>query len=165
MYRIRSSGEVKSQGEIRKLFPNTSLPRVWNEAVCNQLGIDPVLESPAPEVTRYQTANQNGVTQDANGNWVWAWTIGPVFTEYTDEEGVTHTAEEQEAAYIQRIDDEQATAVRADRDKQLADTDWTQVADAQVDKAVWATYRQALRDVPAQENFPWDVTWPEVPGA
>jgi hypothetical protein len=48
MYRVRSSGEVKSQGEIRKLFPNTSLPRVWNEAVCNQLGIDPVLESPAP---------------------------------------------------------------------------------------------------------------------
>jgi hypothetical protein len=45
----------------------------------------------------------------------------------------------------------------------LADTDWTQVADAQVDKAVWATYRQALRDVPAQAGFPHDVTWPDQP--
>jgi hypothetical protein len=48
MYRVRSSGAVKSQGEIRKMFPNTSLPRVWSADVCNQLGIDPILESPAP---------------------------------------------------------------------------------------------------------------------
>jgi hypothetical protein len=163
MYRVRSSGEVKSQGEIRKLFPNTSLPRVWSADVCNQLGIDPVLESPAPEVTRYQVANKNGVTQDANGNWVWAWTIGPTFTEYTDEEGVTHTAEEQEAAYVQRIDDEQATAVRSDRDKRLSETDWMALSDNTL-STEWATYRQSLRDITGQEGFPWDVTWPEVPG-
>jgi hypothetical protein len=33
MYRIKSTGEIKSQGEVRKMFPNTSLPRVWDEAV------------------------------------------------------------------------------------------------------------------------------------
>jgi hypothetical protein len=163
MYRVRSNGNVVSQGEVRKLFPNVSLPRVWSADVCNQLGIDPVLESPAPTTTRYQTANKNGVTQDANGNWVWAWTVGPVFTEYTDDEGVTHTAAEQQAAYVQRIDDEQATRVRADRDKRLADTDWTQVADAPVDASAWATYRQSLRDVPSQNGFPHEVTWPEKP--
>jgi hypothetical protein len=158
MYRVRSNGNVVSQGEVRKLFPNTSFPRVWSSDVCNQLGIDPVLESPAPTTTRYQTANKNGVTQDANGNWVWAWTVGPTFTD--NEEA---TAAEQQAAYVQRIDDEQATRVRADRDTRLSACDWTQVADAQVDKAVWATYRQALRDVPAQAGFPHDVTWPEQP--
>jgi hypothetical protein len=166
MYRVRSNGNVVSQGEVRKLFPNTSLPRVWSADVCNQLGIDPVLESPAPEVTRYQTASKSGVTQDANGNWVWAWVVGPTFTEYTDEEGVTHTAEEQEAAYIQRIDDEQATAVRVDRDKRLADTDWTQLIDSPFStdtNGVWQTYRQALRDIPSQVGFPWDVTWPDQP--
>jgi hypothetical protein len=162
MYRVRSSGAVKSQGEIRKMFPNTSLPRVWSESVCDQLGIDPVFESPTPTTTRYQTANKNGV-EFKNNKWMWAWTIGPTFTEYTDEEGVTHTAEEQEAAYVQRIDDEQAKAIRADRDKRLTDTDWTQVADAQVDKAVWATYRQALRNVPEQDGFPWAVVWPDQP--
>ena len=27
----------------------------------------------------------------------------------------------------------------------------------------WATYRQALRDVPSQSGFPHDITWPEKP--
>jgi len=53
--------------------------------------------------------------------------------------------------------------VRSDRDKRLADCDWTQVADAPVDKTVWATYRQSLRDVPQQPGFPWNVTWPSQP--
>jgi hypothetical protein len=53
--------------------------------------------------------------------------------------------------------------VRSVRDKKLADSDWTQVADAPVDKAVWATYRQALRDITAQSGFPWTITWPDAP--
>jgi len=122
----------------------------------------PIFESPTPTTTRYQTAFKNGI-EFKNGKWMWAWTIGPTFTEYTDDEGVTHTAAEQEAAYVQRIDDEQAKAVRADRDKRLAETDWTQVADAPVDQEAWATYRQALRDVPEQNGFPWDVSWPTKP--
>jgi len=162
MYRIKSSGEIKSQGEVRRMFPNVSFPKIWDDGVCNQFGIDPIFESPTPTTTRYQLANKNGV-EFKNGKWMWAWTIGPVFTEYTDDEGVTHTAAEQQAAYVQRIDDEQATRVRADRDKRLADTDWTQVADAPVDASAWATYRQSLRDVPSQNGFPHEVTWPEKP--
>jgi hypothetical protein len=60
-------------------------------------------------------------------------------------------------------DAEQAKSVRQTRDTKLADTDWTQVADAPVDKAVWATYRQALRDITTQEGFPWTVTYPDKP--
>jgi hypothetical protein len=58
--------------------------------------------------------------------------------------------------------DAQAAQVRTMRGKLLIDSDWTQVADAPVDKAVWATYRQALRDITEQEGFPWDVQWPQV---
>jgi hypothetical protein len=58
---------------------------------------------------------------------------------------------------------EQATSVRAERNTKLTASDWTQVADATVDQAAWATYRQALRDVPSQEGFPWTITWPEQP--
>ena len=53
--------------------------------------------------------------------------------------------------------------VRAERDRLLAASDWTQVSDAPVDQAAWATYRQALRDVPQQAGFPDNITWPEVP--
>lgn len=56
-----------------------------------------------------------------------------------------------------------AEEVRAQRDQLLADTDWTQVADAPVVQLDWATYRQALRDIPQQAGFPENVTWPEEP--
>jgi hypothetical protein len=47
--------------------------------------------------------------------------------------------------------------MREIRNGLLADSDWTQVADAPVDREAWATYRQALRDFPA--------TWTESPEA
>ena len=54
-------------------------------------------------------------------------------------------------------------AVRANRDRLLADSDWTQVADAPVDQRAWAVYRQQLRDIPQTFDNPDDVTWPEAP--
>jgi hypothetical protein len=67
------------------------------------------------------------------------------------------------AMYKENIDAAQAVVVRATRGQKLANSDWTQVADSPVDKAVWATYRQALRDVTAQSGFPWTITWPDAP--
>ena len=58
---------------------------------------------------------------------------------------------------------QQAAAVRADRNARLAATDWTQIADSTADKPAWATYRQALRDVPSQAGFPQSVSWPQEP--
>ena len=85
-YRIRSTGEVKTQGQIRSDHPNTSLPKVWTEATCDSLDIDPVLESPKPEPSGdYKVVVRDGVEQDANGNWVYAWTERDMFTEYEEE--------------------------------------------------------------------------------
>jgi hypothetical protein len=58
---------------------------------------------------------------------------------------------------------EQAKSVRNQRNTKLSESDWTQVADAPVDKALWATYRQALRDITTQTGFPWEITWPDAP--
>jgi hypothetical protein len=57
----------------------------------------------------------------------------------------------------------QSANARKRRNKLLSASDWTQVADAPVDKAAWATYRQALRDISAQEGFPATVVWPTQP--
>lgn len=54
--------------------------------------------------------------------------------------------------------------VRAARNAKLAACDWTQLPDAPVDSAAWATYRQALRDVTAQTD-PFNITWPTPPAA
>ena len=56
-----------------------------------------------------------------------------------------------------------ATAARTQRDALLSQSDWTQVVDAPVDQAAWATYRQALRDVPLQAGFPENIVWPIAP--
>lgn len=54
-----------------------------------------------------------------------------------------------------------AAEVRQQRNRLLAESDWTQLADAPVDKAIWAVKRQALRDISSQDGFPFDVVWPE----
>lgn len=54
--------------------------------------------------------------------------------------------------------------VRQQRDRLLAETDWTQAADVpQATKDKWAPYRQALRDITEQAGFPMNVTWPTKP--
>ena len=68
-----------------------------------------------------------------------------------------------EAAYIALKDAEQAASIRQTRNERLKNCDWTQIVDSTADKQAWATYRQALRDISAQSDFPWEVTWPDAP--
>ena len=59
-----------------------------------------------------------------------------------------------------------ATIARTQRDTLLSASDWTQVADSPLtdeQRAAWKAYRQALRDVPQQDCFPFDVAWPVMP--
>ena len=106
-------------------------------------------------VTELETPTFNSQTQkvikDLSPSLVDAvWTLGWSIQ--------TLTQTEQDAKTVL-----QASFVRQIRGEKLAKCDWTQVADAPVDKAVWATYRQALRDVTTQTGFPWTITWPDAP--
>jgi len=160
--RIRETGQVMYEGEFRALFPNTSMPQQLSEELLNSFGADVVFEGPqASGGTVYQYSQRDGV-QQIDGKWYTKYVLGPVFAD-TTVDGVTTTAAEHEAAYKAIKDAEQASAVRQSRSDRLADCDWTQVADSPVDKAVWATYRQALRDITTQSGFPWNVTWPDAP--
>ncbi len=58
---------------------------------------------------------------------------------------------------------ELATLEIAKRDRLLAASDYTQLADAPVDQKVWAEYRQGLRDVTKQKGFPEKIEWPAMP--
>jgi hypothetical protein len=53
--------------------------------------------------------------------------------------------------------------IRNWRNAELAASDWTQVADSTADKAAWATYRQALRDLPASNADPKKIKFPTRP--
>ena len=59
--------------------------------------------------------------------------------------------------------DKAAAEIRKQRDALLNDTDWTQLPDSalsQEKQERYRIYRQALRDVPEQEGFPYDVIFP-----
>ena len=143
--RIRQNGQVVTESEFRAMFPNTSFPVPLTLGVINEFGGDPIMEGPQAQPTRYQTAYRDGV-QEIDGKW---------FTKYA-------VADMDDAGKAAK-DAEQAKNVRTDRDKRLADCDWTQLTDSPVDKAAWAVYRQALRDLPKTEGFPWEMQWPDEP--
>jgi hypothetical protein len=164
--RIRATGQVLLQHEWEKWVAQTyakSLSGITEEAV-NRFESDIVFEGPqATGGTVYQYSQQDGVEQ-IDGKWYTKYILGPVFTDRAAEgDQPAQTAAEQEAAYKARKDAEQAASVRTSRTEMLKDCDWTQIADSTADKTAWATYRQALRDVPTQAGFPWTVTWPDAP--
>ena len=164
--RIRTTGQVLLQHEWEKWVAQTyakSLSGISEEAV-NRFESDIVFEGPqATGGTVYQFSMRSGVEQ-LDGKWYTKYILGPVFTDRAASEGLpAQTAAEQETAYKAMKDAEQAANVRRNRTEKLKDSDWTQIADSTADKAVWATYRQALRDITAQSGFPWTITWPESP--
>ena len=162
-YRIRSTGEVKTQGQIRSMHPNVSLPKVWNANVNDTLGIDPVLASPKPEPSGdYKVVVRNGVEQDANGNWVHAWTENDMFQEYTDDDDNVVTVQDQIDAKVAADNAVLEATERSTRDDLLKATDHYGLSDVTMTDAMTA-YRQALRDVPQQTDFPGTITWPTKP--
>jgi len=158
--RLRSTGEVMLEDQFRRYQKENGGP-TWDrttDEVLEALGADVVFEgAQATGGTVYQYSMRAGVEQ-VDGKWYTKYILGPVFANTEDA-----TAVEQEAAYKAQKDAEFATNARNQRDTLLTQTDWTQVADAPVDKAAWAAYRQALRDVPQQIGFPTTITWPEKP--
>ena len=142
--RIRESGQVLFESQFRSLYPNTSLPQLTKE-VLDELDADVVFEGAQAQPARYQIAFRDGVEQIGD-KW---------FTKYS--------VMDLNADGIAAKDDDEAKLVRAERNRLIAECDWTQVEDSPVDKAAWATYRQELRDLTLQAGFPFDVTYPTKP--
>ena len=80
--------------------------------------------------------------------------------QFTAEEEAARDAEEQ--AWAGGANDREAAEVREERDALLTASDWMANSDVTMSDE-WRTYRQALRDVPAQAGFPNSITWPTEP--
>ena len=130
--------------------PEISFPRAISAEMLASFGVYPVVEDPAPD---YDPVTQNAVLREApepsDGAWVLGWEVTP--------------KTEIEAQHYR---DRRAAEQRAARDAALAASDWVVVKHLEAGTAVpsvWADYRQALRDLPAQPGFPFSVTWPVQP--
>ena len=164
--RIRETGAVVFDNEFRQYAQTQGavFGTPLTEEFINQYGGDIVFEGPqATGGTVYQYSMRQGVVQIGD-KWYTNYVLGPIFTDTpATENSPAKTAAENEAEYKAMKDAEQAANVRKQRTEKLKDCDWTQIADSTADKTVWATYRQALRDITAQAGFPWDITWPDAP--
>jgi len=124
--------------DLRRDNPSTSFPVEISNQNLAAFDVYPVTASPVPNFDS-KTHHVKQVVELVNGAWTQVW-------------------------YLQKLPETQASAnVRGERNRLLADCDWTQLADAPVDTAAWSTYRQKLRDLTAQSGFPWDVVWPAKP--
>lgn len=133
-------------GELRRDNPNTSFPKRPTDATLASWDVYPVVNVDSPA---FSHATQNLTEGDpvlVDGQWQQTWVV----TDATSEE------------VVQRAE-QQADDMRNKRNYLLANSDWTQIADAPVDATAWATYRQSLRDITAQVGFPNEVTWPVEP--
>ena len=161
-YRLKSDGSIKTKEELIVANKNMSMPKVWGEGVYEALGVEVVFETPKPSPSGiYKKVIRNGVEQNDKDQWVQAWVEQDMFEDTTVDD-VTTTKAEHEAAYQAKLDATTAEAVRNQRNNLLAETDWMGLSDVTM-SSNWATYRQALRDVPSQSGFPDDITWPEKP--
>jgi len=135
--------------------------------VLTALGANVVFEGPqATGGTVYQFSMPSGVEQ-IEGKWYTKHVLGPVFTDTPATDTTpAKTAAENEAAYKATKDAEQAVSVRASRDIKLAETDWVVIKNLELNANIpgaWEVYRQALRDIPSQQGFPWTISWPVQP--
>ena len=154
-------------GQFRRDNPQTSFPRNIPVEMLRRNGVFPVEELPKPEynylvqtlkkddmpqkeVIRFKTeedatniitgeVDQSQVGKPIYGN---KWQIG-----YTVENLIQEQAEQN---------------IREERNRLLSETDWRFRSDMTPSQE-WIEYCQALRDITAQAEFPYNVIWPTEP--
>jgi hypothetical protein len=141
---ILQDGKIVSHGHYRDLFPDTSFSE----------------QGPSSEFLQEHNCKIVNYFKPHDGNSQKLVVVQP----YIEDDQIY-------AVEVQPITEQEqqgrttakANEVRNQRNNLISASDWTQLADSPADKAAWATYRQALRDIPQQEGFPLNVMWPTPP--
>ena len=131
--------------QLKSDNPQVSFPKNPDDTLLASYSVFPVTaaERPVHDPITQNTTLVAPVLDD--GVWMQAWEI------------TAASAEEIE----QRTEDLVQT-LRGQRDQLLLETDWMALSDNTMTPE-WASYRQALRDITAQEGFPYEVEWPIEP--
>lgn len=130
--------EKYSIGQLRRDNPNTSFPKVPSDELLSEWGVYQYTLQDQPEVDYLtQTITATELTE-VNGTWIQGWAVSNLPTADAERN------------------------VRSQRDSLLQQTDWMALSDNTMTSEM-AAYRQALRDITAQEGFPFSVAWPTKP--
>jgi hypothetical protein len=137
-----------SIGQLRNDNPNVSFPKSVPDATLAAYGVYSVtVEAPPIYNASTQKIAENAHPTDVNGQWIVGWTI----TDMSPDELVA------KASALE-------ADVRMQRDRLLAASDWMALSDVTMSPA-WVAYRQELRDITKQVDFPDNIVWPKEPVA
>ena len=140
--------EKYSIGQLRRDNPQVSFPKNIPDATLAEYDVYPLTATDRPQVDHTKNVIE-GTPALVEGVWVQVWEV----SEASPEE-------------IGKRTEDQARSVRSDRDYRLQETDWVVIKAYERGEniqAEWELYRQALRDITAQESFPYSVGWPTKP--
>jgi hypothetical protein len=140
------TGNAVDELNFRMLFPDTSFPALLTSDIVEPFGFGMYDFSSQPETGRYEKVVESTPVKNEFGVFIQSWDIVPMSDEEKSE-----------------VDSWKADMVRKERNYNLMECDWTQLQDAPVNSQDWVSYRNALRDLPSQSGFPWDITWPDKP--
>lgn len=138
-----------SLGQLRRDNPQVSFPATIPADTLAEYDVYEVTATQQPVVDHTQRVTE-GTPALVDGVWTQTWVV----TDLSEAE-------------LAEVVEAQWTRVRKDRNRLLADCDWTQLTDAPVsdmEEQQWASYRQALRDITTQSD-PFNIQWPVPPGA
>jgi hypothetical protein len=137
-------------GEFRSDNRGTSFPKVISEETLAAYNSFPVTQREMPTYDqRTQYVEMDAMPTLEGNSWIIGWTVY-----------------DKTSVQIQEYDAIAAKQVRVERDAKLYDCDWTQLPDTDLtpnQEADWANYREQLRNVPQQTDFPYNIVWPTKP--
>ena len=129
-------------GNLRQDNPNTSFPKQLSNEALEDYGLYRVDSTARPEFDdKTQRCNQKSQPELIDGKWVLGWDVYDKSQEEIDNQN-----------------NGQANLIRSQRNDALVRSDWVAVVDCPLSdeiKAEWFAYRQALRDITDQPDFPW----------
>ena len=142
--------QILETQDIIKENPNVSFPnKSWTNDILNPFGYAELKDDGVrPSVTRYQRFKL-GTPENRKGEWYKTFII-----------------EDMSPSEIESMDQQKKTEVLSSRNQLLVASDWTQLPDVALTdekKLEWAEYRQKLRDITTQDEYPWKVNWPYSP--
>lgn len=134
--------ELYSSAKLRRDNLDTSFPAAISDELLAQYGVYKLNVLSAPGHDSRTHSLQQSALYEVNGKWQMHYTVEPLPMTVA------------------------VSNVKAERDRLLAATDWvvTKAQETQTEiPQAWATYRQQLRDISAQPNFPYNIVWPAKP--
>tara|TARA_R110000850_G_scaffold233967_2_gene358846 strand:+ start:4067 stop:4492 length:426 start_codon:yes stop_codon:yes gene_type:complete len=130
--------EAYSIRRLREDNPGTSFPEYLSDTLLADWGVYPYAIQDVPDYDRLTQTAKVGDFAEVVGAWTQGWEISNLAPE------------------------DAATNIRNRRDALLSQTDWMGLNDV-IMEPYWLEYRQQLRDVTAQDGFPFNVVWPTKP--